>query len=224
MTNLKPPRVLVAVAWAAIAGLILGCSLVRQEREPYTTERDKTRKGASIGAAAGAAAANLKGEREADEILAGAAIGAAAGAGTGFYMDRQEEKLARIPGTRVERITGNVLLVRFDSAVLFNTDSAIIRTEGQRVLDQAAGVLLEYPKTAVVVQGHTDSTGTEEHNLRLSERRARAARDFLAGRGVAAARMSALGYGEGYPVADNASASGRQRNRRVELLLKAKAR
>lgn len=224
MTNLKPPRVLLPVAWMAIAGLILGCSLIRQEREPYTTKRDKTRKGASIGAAAGAAAAILKGEREADEILAGAAIGATVGAGTGFYMDRQEEKLARIPGTRVERISGNVLLVRFDSTVLFRTDSAVVRTEGQRVLDQAAGVLLDYPKTAVVVQGHTDSTGTEEHNLRLSERRAQAARAFLEGKGVEAARMSAVGYGEGYPVADNDNASGRQQNRRVELLLKAKAR
>ncbi len=224
MTNLKPPKVLVAIAWVAIASLTLGCSLIRQEREPYTTKRDKTRKGASIGAAAGAAAAILKGEREADEILAGAAIGAAVGAGTGFYLDRQEEKLARIPGTHVERISHNVLLVRFDSAVLFRTDSAVIRTEGQRVLDQAAGVLLEYPKTAVVVQGHTDSTGTEEHNLGLSERRARAARDFLEGAGVGAMRMSALGYGEGYPVADNDSAWGRQQNRRVELLLKAKGR
>ncbi len=72
MTNLKPPKVLVAIAWVAIASLTLGCSLIRQEREPYTTKRDKARKGASIGAAAGAAAAILKGEREADEILAGA--------------------------------------------------------------------------------------------------------------------------------------------------------
>ncbi len=224
MTNLKPPKALVVIAWVAIASLTLGCSLIRQEREPYTTKRDKTRKDASIGAAAGAVAAILKGEREADEILAGAAIGAAVGAGTGFYLDRQEEKLARIPGTHVERISDNVLLVRFDSAVLFRTDSAVIRTEGQRVLDQAAGVLLEYPKTAVVVQGHTDSTGTEEHNLGLSERRAQAAREFLEGKGVGATRMSALGYGEGYPVAGNDSAWGRQQNRRVELLLKAKAR
>ena len=117
-----------------------------------------------------------------------------------------------------------LVAIRFDSAVLFRTDSAVIRTEGQRVLAQAAGVLLEYPKTAVVVQGHTDSTGTEEHNLGLSERRAQAARVFLEGEGVGATRMSALGYGEGYPVAENNSAWGRQQNRRVELLLKAKAR
>jgi outer membrane protein OmpA-like peptidoglycan-associated protein len=225
MKNLKQQGNYLLVFGLVCANLGLqGCALFRQERQPYTTERDKTRKGASIGAAAGAAAAILKGEREADEILAGAAIGAAVGAGTGFYMDRQEEKLARIPGTRVERVSQNVLLVRFDSAVLFRVDSALIEGAGREALGQAAAVLLEFPKTAVVVQGHTDSTGSEEHNQHLSERRAVAVKAYLADRGVDSARMSALGYGEGYPVAGNDSERGRQQNRRVELLLKAKAR
>jgi outer membrane protein OmpA-like peptidoglycan-associated protein len=210
---------------ASVALLLLtGCALIRQEREPYTTQRDKTRKGAGIGAAAGAAAAVLAGEREADEILAGAAIGAVVGGGIGFYMDRQEEKLARIPGTTVERISPGVLLVHFDATVLFDTDSAVVRAAGQGTLDQVAGVLNEFDKTAVVVQGHTDSTGSEEHNQNLSQRRAEASRAHLAMRGVDAGRMTALGYGEGYPVADNDSPVGRQRNRRVDILLKAQAR
>lgn len=215
------PRAVAGLLSVAVLG---GCTLIQQEREPYTTRRDKTAKSAGIGAAAGAAAAILKGEREADEILAGAAIGAAIGGGVGFYMDRQEEKLARIPGTTIERLGQNVLLLRFNSGVLFDTDSAVIQPSGHATLDEVAEVLLEFKKTAAVVQGHTDSTGSEEHNQALSERRAGAVRNYLVSNGIEASRMTALGFGEGYPLADNGTAEGRRRNRRVEILLKAKAK
>jgi outer membrane protein OmpA-like peptidoglycan-associated protein len=195
---------------------MIGCS-------EYTTRRDKTKTGAGIGAAAGAAGAVIKGEREADEILAGAAIGAAAGAGVGAYMDRQEERLARIPGTSVERIGAGVLLVKFDSDVLFDVDSALVKSAQRATVDDVGDVLIDYPKTAVVVQGHTDSTGSEEHNQDLSERRAEAIANRLIGDGVDQDRIAAIGYGEGYPVADNDSSRGRQQNRRVEILLKARA-
>lgn len=211
------------VASALIAVLAAGCASTYQPA-PRTTARDKTAKGAGIGAAAGAAGAILAGKREADEILAGAAIGAAVGAGVGVYMDHQEEKLARIPGTTVERVGEDTLLVKFQSDILFDVDSATIDGGGRATLDEVAGVLVEYPKTAVVVQGHTDATGGEEHNLALSERRARAVANHLIARGVDGGRVSALGMGEGYPVADNDSESGRQLNRRVDILLKAKAR
>jgi outer membrane protein OmpA-like peptidoglycan-associated protein len=204
-----------------LAGAVLGCASVRG---PYTTERDKTRKGAAIGGAAGAAAAILKGEEEADEILAGAAIGAAVGAGVGVYMDRQEEAIARIPGTSVERVGPATLLVHFDSDVLFDVDSAQLDSAGRVTVSEMAGVLVEYPKTAVVVQGHTDASGPETHNLALSERRADAVRGLLVGRGVEPQRITAIGYGEGYPVAENDSQWGRQLNRRVDVMIKAKAR
>ncbi len=215
-----------AARWSTVVAgclLLAGCTLVREIRGPYETRREKTAKGAGIGAAAGAAAALLAGEREADEILAGAAIGAAVGAGVGAYMDRQEERLARIPGTRVERVDEDLLLVHFDNSVLFDVDSAVVRPSGQATLDEVAGVLNDFEKTAVVVQGHTDSTGSEGHNLQLSQWRADAAKNALALRGVEPGRMTAVGYGEGYPVASNDSASGRQLNRRVDILLKAKA-
>jgi outer membrane protein OmpA-like peptidoglycan-associated protein len=210
-------------ALALSTTLLAGCAGVRSVTGPYETRRDKTAKGAGIGAAAGALGAVLKGEREADEILAGAAIGAAVGAGVGAYMDHQEERFTRIPGTTVERVSEDVLLVHFDSSLLFDVDSAIVRPQGRTALDQVSSVLLDYPKTAVVIQGHTDSTGSEEHNLELSRRRADAAEGYLVGRGVAPPRMSAVGYGEAHPVADNGSESGRQVNRRVDILLKAKA-
>lgn len=222
----RPTSAVLATALVCALGgsLFGGCATIRQEREPYTTKRDKTAKGAGIGAAAGAAAAVLKGEREADEILAGAAIGAVVGGGVGFYMDRQEEKLARIPGTTVERVGDNLLLVHFDSNVLFDVDSAMVRPAGDASLDEVASVLNEFDKTAVIIQGHTDSTGDEAHNQELSERRAKAVNNYLVGRGISAGRMTAVGLGEGYPVASNDTASGRQLNRRVDLLLKAKAR
>jgi outer membrane protein OmpA-like peptidoglycan-associated protein len=215
-----------ALALLLAASLVAGCATYRPpaEREPRQTTRDKTVKGASVGAVAGATAAVLLGEREAEEILTGAAIGAAVGAGVGVYMDRQEEKLARIPGTTVERVSEDTLLVHFASDILFDVDSWALGGGARSTLDEVGSVLLEYPKTAVVIQGHTDSTGSEMHNQQLSERRADAVQNHLVARGVDPGRMSALGYGESYPVASNDSESGKQQNRRVDILLKAKAR
>jgi outer membrane protein OmpA-like peptidoglycan-associated protein len=210
------------------AALCAGCASMGGSggggTDARATKRDKTAKGAAIGAATGALIGLVTGEREADEILARAAIGAAAGAGVGAYMDRQEEKLAHIPGTSVERVSEDTLLVHFHSDILFATDSAVLGPDAREALDQAAQVFSEYPRTAIVIQGHTDSTGTEEHNQSLSERRATAVRNYLIQRGIDSARMVAIGYGESQPIDDNGTPDGRQRNRRVDILLKAKAR
>jgi len=202
-----------------------GCATTgSQSGGTRTTTRDKTARGAGVGAAAGAVLGAVLGERKADSILKGAAIGAGIGAGVGAYMDSQEEKLAHIPGTSVERISDDLLLVHFESDVLFDIDSAILKPGSRAALDEAAQVFQEFPKTAIVVQGHTDATGTEMHNQELSEDRAQSVVSYLTGRGVAAARITAVGYGEGQPIASNDTESGRSQNRRVDLLLKAKAR
>ena len=193
-------------------------------RAPYTTEHDKAVKGAAIGAGIGALFSILDGKRDADEILTRAAIGAVAGGGVGAYMDAQEEKLARIPGTSVERVDENTLLIRFESDVLFAVNSADLNDRSRQTLSDAGGVLAQYPKTAVIVQGHTDSTGSEAHNQKLSEQRARSVRNFLQNQGVSEARLEARGYGERVPVASNDTASGRAKNRRVTVLLRAKAK
>ena len=190
----------------------------------YTTSRDKTLKGAGIGAAAGAVAGAVIGEGHADQILAGAAIGAGIGAGIGSYMDAQEEKLARIPGTTVERVGNDKLLVRFSSDVLFGIDSAILVPASRSTLDEVAIVLKDFPKTAVVVEGFTDSTGSEKHNQALSERRAGAVSNYFVSSGVDAGRMTAIGFGEDHPVAENKTEAGRRLNRRVAMLIKGKAR
>ena len=214
----------VAAALALALLVMPGCTKENPESEPRVTQRDKTATGAGIGAAAGAVLGAILGEGEADEILAGAAVGAGIGAGVGVYMDKQEEKLGHIPGTRVERVGEDLLLVHFESDVLFAIDSAILNEDARSALERVGQVLLDYPKTAIVVQGHTDATGGELHNQELSERRAKAVSSYLIGRGISAERMTNVGYGEGHPIASNASPDGRRFNRRVDLLLKAKAR
>jgi outer membrane protein OmpA-like peptidoglycan-associated protein len=211
-----------------VAGLVLsfaaGCATHRNDAAPRTTHRDKTAKGAGIGAAAGVGTAILAGKRQADQILIGAAIGSAVGAGVGAYMDAQEERLARIPGTAVERVEDDMLLVGFDSDILFNPNSATLGPAATSTVQEVADVLADYSKTAVVVQGHTDSTGPANHNQYLSERRAETVGGALVARGVSPKRLVATGYGETLPVASNTSARGRSLNRRVAILLKAKAR
>lgn len=207
-----------------LLALLSGCAYFQQERGERTTSRDKTKKGAAIGAASGAVLGAVLGEGELDEILAGAAIGAGIGAGVGAYMDKQEEKLARIPGTTVERVGENMLLVHFESDVLFDIDSAVLSNASRSAIDEAAAVFIEYPKTAIIAQGHTDSTGSDAHNQQLSERRADSVRSYLVAQGVDSSRITSEGYGEAYPVATNDTAEGRTLNRRVDLLLKAKAK
>lgn len=207
-----------------IAALALLLMTACAARGPYETKRDKTARGAAIGAGAGALFSILDGKTEADEILARAAIGAVIGGGIGAYMDAQEERLARIPGTTVERVDGNTLLVRFDSDVLFAVNKSDLNSRARQTLNDAAIVFAEYKKTAVVVQGHTDSTGDEAYNQRLSEQRAQSVLNYLAAQGVARERMQATGYGERVPVASNETQSGRAQNRRVTILLRAKAR
>jgi len=218
--KMKPTAGKQTLVGALLLILLSSCAV----RGPYTTDRDKTAKGAGIGALAGALAAIASGNDHAEDILAGAAIGAGIGAGVGAYMDAQEEKIARIPGTTVERVDKNTLLVHFDSDVLFAVNSTDLTSASRGTLQNVSDVLQEFDKTAVVVQGHTDSSGGEDHNQDLSERRAGAVKNYLAQKGIAAGRMVAVGYGESMPVADNETSSGREKNRRVDILLKAKAR
>jgi outer membrane protein OmpA-like peptidoglycan-associated protein len=201
-----------------------GCAALTGGEDGYTTQRDKTKKGAAIGAVSGAVLGAILGEGELDEVLAGAAIGAGVGAGIGAYMDRQQERLARIPGTTVERVGEDMLLVHFNSDILFAVDSSDLNGTARSALDSAAGVFTEFPKTAIISQGHTDSTGSDSHNQGLSERRAAAVANYLISQGVDGARMNSTGYGEAHPIATNDTAAGRTQNRRVDLLLKAKAR
>ena len=183
----------------------------------------QTKSGAMIGAAIGAVAGLFVGDGELDEVLGTAIVGAGVGAGVGNYMDRQQRELEQIEAAQVERVDDETLQVNFDSDILFGFDSARLSPGAQQDLDRFAQVVNDYDQTAVLVQGHTDSTGTEAYNLALSERRADAVSRPLRLRGVDPARLLATGYGEDYPVADNSTPEGREQNRRVSIFIRAKS-
>jgi len=186
-----------------------------------------TQKGALIGTAGGAAAGALIGQaagRDTKSTLIGAGIGAAVGGGTGagigYYMDRQEAKmreaLQSVEGVNVVR-DGNNLNVSFRSDNQFKVGSSVLQSGAQNDLNRFADVVREFDKTNVTIIGHTDSTGSEAANQKLSEQRAEAVRSLAISRGVAAGRITTVGLGEGQPVADNKTEYGRQLNRRVEI-------
>ncbi|MBU1072638.1 OmpA family protein, partial [bacterium] len=129
---------------------------------------------------------------------------------------QQAKELERIEGADVTR-EGDQLMVTFDSAILFDVDSSALRAASVDLVQRMADVLARYQETDILVMGHTDSTGPEEYNMRLSERRAESVGAALRTHGVTASRIRARGYGENSPVADNATIPGRQQNRRVEV-------
>jgi len=174
--------------------------------------------GAAAGAVLGGVIGKQAGSTSKGAIL-GAVLGGAAGAAIGARMDRQARDLqSRLPGARVERV-GEGIEVTFDSGILFDVDSDVLRSASESNLQALAASIEDYEGTEVLVVGHTDATGSDAYNQALSDRRADAARTFLLRQGVDPDRVEAVGRGESEPVADNASAQGRQHNRRVEIAI-----
>lgn len=199
-----------------LAGFLSACAT-----DPYTGESKvaKTAWGTGIGAAAGAGiGALIGGEKGA---LIGAGIGAATGAAGGGYMDYQAAQLRKEltgTGVQVKEIDGRIYLV-MPGNITFDTNQAFIKQSFQPVVISISKVLKEYDKTLVQVNGYTDNTGSDAINNPLSVKRANAIADFLKIQGVAANRIIANGYGSANPIASNATAAGREQNRRVEIVL-----
>ena len=190
------------------------------------TTRDKTKKGAVIGGVAGAIAGaiihNNRGSGNAKRgAVVGGVVGAATGAIVGAMMDKQERELRQIEGIDVTRTDEDELKVTVRNEILFDFDSAALRSSSRDELREMAEVFNRYDDTTIVVAGHTDSTGSAAYNKRLSERRANAVSNYLDAIGVSGSRLDAYGYGESKPKSSNESSSGRQRNRRVELYVRA---
>ena len=174
--------------------------------------------GAGSGAAVGAVVGNATGSTARGAII-GAAVGGAAGAIIGHQMDQQAKEIKQnVPGAVVQRV-GEGLAVTFDSGLLFDYDSDVLRTDARQNLSSLASSLDKYPNTNILVVGHTDSVGTDAYNMSLSQRRAASAVNYLVSQGVDRTRIRSAGRGETEPVAPNATSEGRQQNRRVEVAI-----
>lgn len=207
------------VAATALVAFVGGCTTVN----PYTREQQTSKvvKGAGIGAAAGAVVGLLTKGDKLQNALIGAGVGAIAGGGVGYYMDVQEAKLRqKLEGTgvSVNRMGDNITL-NMPSNITFASNSADLNAQFYTVLDGVSMVLKEYNKTVVEVAGHTDSTGSDQLNQALSERRAQSVAAYLGSHGVVSTRLLTVGAGETRPVASNDTDQGRAANRRVELTL-----
>jgi len=193
---------------------------------PYTneTQTSKATIGAGIGALAGAVIGLISGDDSRERrrrALIGAGVGALAGGSVGYYMDVQEAKLRqRLAGTGVSVTRqGSNIILNMPSNITFGVDSANISGDFYDVLNSVNLVVQEYDKTLIEIMGHTDSSGSREHNFALSERRASSVSQYFISRDVERLRLATYGHGEDYPVASNNTDQGRSQNRRVEIVL-----
>ncbi len=190
----------------------------------------RTAKGGAIGAGAGAGVGAVIGNQFPGEngtaigAIIGAAVGGAAGALIGRKMDKQAEELRNdLEGASVERV-GEGIKITFDSGLLFDVDKSALSSTASGNLAALAETLNKYPDTDVLIEGHTDADGAEDYNQRLSVERAQSVKAFLLGKSVASARMTTSGYGETQPMADNTTAAGKAKNRRVDIAIYANKR
>ncbi|PWT72494.1 MAG: hypothetical protein C5B59_15605 [Bacteroidetes bacterium] len=193
---------------AVIAGIILsGCKSM-----------NNTQKGTAIGAAAGATAgALIAGKNTVLGALIGAAVGGGAGYLIGNHMDKQAKEIKQaVPDAQVERV-GEGINLTFNSGLLFKINSTLLSDSARESLEKVAQVFVKYPETIILVEGHTDNTGTPEYNMELSRKRAVAVSDFLESKGVAHSRFDIKWYGETQPKYPNDTEANRKLNRRVEV-------
>lgn len=189
--------------------------------DPNTGEKKASR--TAIGAGGGALLGMLLGGVIGGKTgrIVGAGIGGVAGGVVGYQMDKQIKELKESTAGSGVDVTpvdgGKAILVNLPDGVTFDVDSTAIKPQFRDTLDQISQNLQQYPNSLIDVYGHTDSTGSDAYNQTLSENRARAVGNYLSMRGVSAARVRSMGFGETQPVASNDTDFGRAKNRRVEI-------
>nr|WP_255556063.1 OmpA family protein [Lysobacter sp. CJ11] len=203
--------------------MLAGCATYTgQTNDP--NDPNRTRNGALIGASIGAVAGLLSGKDATERrqrAMVGAGIGGLAGAGIGAYQDRQEAELRRqTAGTGVDvQRDGDVIKLNLPDGVTFDFNKTEVKPQFYPALNNIASTIKEYNQTIVEINGHTDNVGSLAANQKVSEGRAQAVGNYLAGQGVQSVRMEMHGYNYQYPVADNTTDAGRAKNRRVEIRL-----
>lgn len=212
------------IAVMCVAGVLGGCAAPGQQGTDQQ-QPSRATMGAIIGALGGAVLGNQTHRK--NGALAGAVIGAVAGGSIGYYMDKQEQDYKNALATEqrnheleIQRVRDNLMKLTLNSEASFDFGQATVKPAFYPTLDKLANLMQKYSRTHVTIVGYTDSVGSAAYNQRLSERRARAVADYLVNQGVDASRIRTEGRGESNPRASNATASGRQLNRRVELLIR----
>ncbi len=183
----------------------------------------KAVKGGAIGGTVGGVVGGVIGKNNGSGTkgaIIGSVVGGAAGAVIGDYMDKQAEEIEQIEGAEVERV-GEGIMVTFDSGILFPFGEYTLTEASKDELNRMAEVFNKYPETDIMIDGHTDSVGSDRTNQRLSEQRAASVADYLADAGINRLRMQTVGHGETMPVATNDTDAGRAANRRVEVAVTA---
>ncbi len=194
-----------AVTSAQIAGEKIKTAMAREEMEKGTEQRQAVLIEAR--------------EREAQRSVAAADRSRQQSEDSQLRADSLEAELAGLKAQKTER--GLVLIL---GDVMFDTAQSTLKTGAYDTLDRLASSLRDHPGRSVVIEGHTDNVGSEDNNLMLSERRARAVQSALQQRGVNGDQISVVGRGESAPIDSNESESGRRQNRRVELIFSEEAR
>lgn len=205
----------IIISLAAISLLACSCTT-----DPYTGEKkiSSTAIYGGGGALAGALVGQLAG-KDTKSTLIGAAVGGAAGAGLGYYFDNQETKLRNeLKGTGVGvKRTGDKIKLIMPGNITFATNGSNINSSFYKVLNSVAKVFKEYKKTAILINGYSDSIGDADKNQTLSLNRAQSVADYLTSQGIEAGRFRTDGLGASNPIASNDNESGRSQNRRVEI-------
>jgi outer membrane protein OmpA-like peptidoglycan-associated protein len=207
-------RSVLLVSLLSASLVITGCA---------TNDYSNTSKGAAIGAVVGAVAGKSTGNHKNKRLVIGAAVGALAGAAVGSYMDKQEKALnEELKGTGVKVIRdGDKLRLDIPAQLTFDINRSDIRSSLFPVFNDIARVLRDYPKTMLVIAGHTDDTGPYQYNMNLSQARAESVKQYLVAQNVQTIRIETQGYGPNYPVVPNTSDANRAQNRRVEIHIEA---
>jgi outer membrane protein OmpA-like peptidoglycan-associated protein len=215
---MKKVSVFIVIVAVIFSNLLVSCEA--------TKNANNTQKGAGIGAIGGALIGGIIGNNTGLGTAGGALIGAAIGGGTGALIGKNMDKQAReietaLPGAQVERVGEGIRLVLGENAVRFDTSKSTLTPAAKANLDKLVPVFNQYPDTNIQIFGYTDSTGSEEFNLRLSEQRAISVEKYLESKGLNMSRFKMVGMGIADPIATNETPEGRSQNRRVEFAITA---
>ncbi len=209
MKNMFKKTLVTAVAVTTLAG----CQMTEQQK-------------VAVGAIGGAVAGGVLGHQvnHKNGRYVGAVLGALAGGGITYYMNQQQQDLAKVlakSGISVTRINDSTIKLNIPSDITFATNQAQLSQGAMNSLSAVANVMNKYKATAIHVLGFTDSTGSDSYNLELSKKRASSTANFLVSKGVVAGRIVATGYGETHPIANNTTEQGKAQNRRAEIYIRA---